>query len=464
MTAVSRWAGSVCFGLLLVLLAWAPFPLGSNREWSWSILLLGIAGCWLLWVVYVMASPSRLAPRQGRLALVLAMLVLVWAVLQALPVLPPDWAHPLWPQTAQLLNVPLPATVSLNPWNSLAEAAKLLGYVAAAWMVFSLARDPQRAARLLDMFIAIGAAYAAYAFALRLLHVQQFALFYPVSPPANMLAGPFVHRNSFAAFEGLAGLAAMARLVERAQARIVASRGARRMAMSGLQFLFGSGVLLIIAAVLTLSAVLATASRGAAAATFCGLAVMGLLGLFTSGRSVRKSVAIAGVAVLLLVLVVWISGDGLGGRMDELVDAGGADEIRIALWAAAKRMIASAPWLGLGLGSFIDAYPIYADHTWPYIMDKAHNDYLEFAAGVGLPAAICWWSAWALAAGRMLLGVFQRRRNKVYPLVGLGAVTLVAVQSAVDFSLQMPAVAFACACLLGLGLAQAYPGQRSAAG
>ena len=61
--------------------------------------------------------------------------------------------------------------------------------------------------------------------------------------------------------------------------------------------------------------------------------------------------------------------------------------VKIALWSAAQRMITSAPFLGLGLGTFQDAYPMYATQMLPFIMDKAHSDYLEFAAGLGLP----WW-------------------------------------------------------------------------
>src|SRR5690349_21226572 len=41
------------FGLLLVVLIWAPIPLGSNRPWAWSALEIAVfvlvAGWLLLW-------------------------------------------------------------------------------------------------------------------------------------------------------------------------------------------------------------------------------------------------------------------------------------------------------------------------------------------------------------------------------------------------------------------------------
>ena len=120
-------------------------------------------------------------------------------------------------------------------------------------------------------------------------------------------------------------------------------------------------------------------------------------------------------------------------------------------------MIADAPWFGLGLGTFQDAYPLYASQVLPFVMDKAHCDYLEFAAGIGLPAAIAWWIAIAWLTLLCLRGVRVRRRNRLYPLVAVAASVLVAVHSSVDFSLQLPAVALLYATILGLGVAQALP-------
>src|SRR6185436_18115710 len=52
--------------VFLALLVWAPFPLGSNRAWAWTILEAGLFVCAALWVVGWMQR------RHGSLAVVRA--------------------------------------------------------------------------------------------------------------------------------------------------------------------------------------------------------------------------------------------------------------------------------------------------------------------------------------------------------------------------------------------------------
>jgi O-antigen ligase len=152
-----------------------------------------------------------------------------------------------------------------------------------------------------------------------------------------------------------------------------------------------------------------------------------------------------------------ITGDSLETRFNALVEAGSIDETRALLWDSAVRMIGGSPFLGLGLGAFEHAYPLYADRVLPFIMDKAHNDYLELAASLGLPAAIAWWTAWVWLIGICIRGIFVRRRNRHYPILAIAATALVGVHSIFDFSLQIPAVALTYAVILGLGVGQSAP-------
>jgi O-antigen ligase len=454
-----------CFWLLILVLAWAPFPLGSNREWSWSLLTILVSFGWFLWTIWAVGTAGAQWRNLKRLAIPLGFVIttLAWASIQGLPFVPANWIHPLWPQTALLLHRPIVGAISLNPWRTIGEVTKLATYVATTWMIFTLTRNRDRARHLLNAIIIVGALYALYGFALGLLETTQYSLFY--SPPLEKLylPGPFVLHNSFATFEGLAAICAVARLVEYGGERIVASKGFRRWSQTSLKFLFGSGAPVVLATILTVSALIASASRGGAFSTLCAFIAMTIPFASAIRRSAdRKWVMIgAGSLALLLLVLVWVSGDTLTGRFEQLLDAGNADAIRVALWAAARRMIVNAPLLGLGLGTFQDAYPMYATQYFPLIMDKAHSDYLEFAAGLGLPAALCWWGAVLWAAIQMGKGVFARRKDRIYPLVGLGATVLVAVHSTVDFSLQMPAVAMSYAAILGIGLAQSYSTQRN---
>jgi O-antigen ligase len=421
--------------------------------------LVLIAACWLLWTMWAVAT-FEAQGRNFRLAwvpLTLAVIALVWAAIQMAPFVPGSWAHPLWDSAAEIFRSPVSRTISINPWHTMNEAAKLSAYLAVAWMAFTISQNDDRARLMLNAWIAIGTFYAVYAFVIAILGMQQFRIFYPVGTPLTVLSGPFVQRNSFATYEGLAAIAATARLMEFGNKEIVTTKGMRRLTVTAMKFVFGSGIPLVIATILTVSALIASASRGGFLSTLIALAAMAVISAARQGRERRWSLIFfaAGLGLLLLGLI-WISGGLLNARLIDLANAPNGDEVRRALWGAAARMIGSAPLLGLGLGTFQDAYPMYAAQVFPFIMDKAHNDYLEFAAGLGLPAAICWWLAILWLTGKFGRAIFVRKKNGIYPLIGLGATVLVGVHSLIDFSLQMPAVALTYAVLLGLALAQSF--------
>src|SRR5262245_16462513 len=106
--------------VFLALLVWAPFPLGSNRVWAWSILVAGLCLAAALWTVgwaerrhgslHVLraARPAFLL-----LGLWLAYLALYWAPL------PADVVRLLSPRAAALHALAAPeaawTTLSIDP-------------------------------------------------------------------------------------------------------------------------------------------------------------------------------------------------------------------------------------------------------------------------------------------------------------------------------------------------------------
>ena len=464
--AEEGWLSKSILWAYVVVLAWAPYPLGSNRPWSWNLLILLISLCWILWGIAHWNRPQgNWTPLFSHpVPFGLALCTILWAVVQALPIVPSEWTHPAWNTASSALGQTMSATISLNPWHTLSECLKLCSYVLALWLAYLLARSTPTAFVLLDSVIAIGAIYGLYSVILELMGYSQFELLYSSRPaPSGYFAGPFVLHNSYATFTGLVALAAMARLVSKGHAVIVATRGLRQTAVSGLQYLLGRGVGYLVAFLICFSTLIATASRAGTLATLVGLISMLVLAAFVgNGRSARRLSVAATILLGSLVLgLIALNGNMLAFRFYGLVDAGGVDAARLALWSAATRMISDAPLLGLGLGTFPDAYPLYASQVLPFVMDKAHNDYLEFAAGLGLPAAIAWWVAWLLLVFDCARGISRRRRNRQFVILAVGASALVAVHSAFDFSLQIPAVAFLYATLMGIGLAQARSTQAA---
>ena len=239
-------------------------------------------------------------------------------------------------------------------WRTQAEILKLSSYVMACWLAFRLARRHETAAALLNAIIVICAAYALYAFVLTFTGFSQTELFYITPLKSTFVTGPFVLHNSFATYSGLGALAAVVKLFSMGSQSIAAERGGRQLALTILQFCFGRGAFVLVAVLLTFSGVVASASRAGFAATMCGVVALALTSLLVNQRGAARLWAGAGalVAVLPLLFLIVFSGDTLTDRMAQLLDAGVTENVRLTLWAAANRMIADAPLLGLGLGTF----------------------------------------------------------------------------------------------------------------
>jgi O-antigen ligase len=333
---------------------------------------------------------------------------------------------------------------------------KLGSYAAAAVLAYLMSTQVERARLLLDALIIIGGFYLVYALALNLSGFSHANILYSSSLTNSQFSGPFVNRNSFATYAGLIALCGCLRLFDLGGRTLIIGRGVRQFTWSAMHFVFGVGAVPLTVFVLAFATLVASASRGGFMAGLTGITVFILLLGIIPGQRLAKRWPLAGAAIILIAMagLFMITGDNLGARLDGLVAGGSLDEVRRLLWGSAMRMIEGAPWLGLGLGTFEPAYPLYADRVMPFVMDKAHNDYLEFAAGLGLPAATAWWLAILWLVGMCIRGVFVRRRNRHYSMLAIAATALVAFHSIFDFSLQIPAIALTYAVILGLGVAQ----------
>src|SRR5262249_3969046 len=120
--------------------------------------------------------------------------------------------------------------------------------------------------------------------------------------------------------------------------------------------------------------------------------------------------------------------------------------------------------IGHGYGTFELAFHAYGDGTLTLNWDRGHNEYLETAFELGIPAAAVLTAAVAYVGLTCLIGAWRRRRDALYPALGAAATVLVGAHAVVDFSLQMPAVAAFYATMLGLAYAQSWrtsPTRRS---
>lgn len=459
-----RWLGKKSAVWLYILtLAWAPFPLGGAIAWASGLQEALIAVSFILWA----ACNEDIRLKGGLLRsitvpLALSMLVLLWGFIQCLSFSSQAWSHPIWGMTKMAIHAPSRGTISINPWASEAELVKLSSYVCASILAFRMARSSLNAHLLVDAIIVIGAAYCLYAFGLELCGMQQTALFYAVPWKSPLMSGPFMLHNSFATYSGLIVLCAVAKLFDLKITSAKRPQNWHSKINALIRLPLSKSALPLACCIFAFSCVVISASRGGFGATICGLIVAIVFQLIRKPKNNAQSWAgLLGIFSICCVLVlVVINGQILDGRLSELLAGDVASRTRLDLWAAALRMIQASPYLGLGLGSFGDAYPLYAAKVFPFVIDKAHNDYLELAAGLGIPAAIIWWLSIAWVFFNCCVGCLCRNRDHIFPLLAIGGTVLVASHSIVDFSLQIPAVALLYATLLGIGAAQSQSSRR----
>ena len=465
---LARASEKAALWLLIAILAWMQFPLGSNRPWAWSFLVLLIALDWVLWIPSGLADGASLARLARRLAIpaMLMIAVLVWIWLQSVSFMPVDWHADVWGFISHALGKPVTGAVSFNPYVTQTELMKLASYAAIGWLAAALSLRHDNARTLFIAIVAIATAYAVYGIVLSALNTSQVTLFEGDPPPyGRAVSGGLVAKNSFATFTGMAFLASLTLLVEAGQHRIVAMRGWRTHVRTLVQFATGSGAKWLITSIILLAALIASQSRAGVIATLVGLVGIFALSLSVSARRGNtRWTLIGGAAAAVLMFALFVaSGQSLEARFEQLIETHGAGELRPTMWDAAMRAIADHPYTGTGLGTYPDVFNLYARSFVPFVVDRAHNDYLEFTMGVGIPAAILWIAALAIVVLQCVVGVLKRHRRRCYAMTAIGASLLVAFHSIFDFSLQMPAVAVLYAALLGIGIGQSQRTRESAA-
>ncbi len=274
-----------------------------------------------------------------------------------------------------------------------------------------------------------------------------------------LMSGTFVNSNSFGCFLGMAVVAAAALMVGTRSA----ARGARELGEGRhiLDSVTGVRLALMASALLFAGGLLFSGSRAAFAATVLASLVLGGLLLrdrFGSRRQLVAALIGAGIIGGLVFLLA-------GGTLFQKVSKASADGAvnRIVIWQTTVRAIEESPWLGWGLGSFPDIYAVLQPAEIPLANDKAHSTPLETVLELGLPGGAMAMAVVVLPWVMAWRGVSRRRRRRYLPAAAFAVSAVPILHSTVDFSLQMPAIAFFTSALLGMGWAQAFvpPGSPS---
>ena len=385
------------------------------------------------------------APKRAAVLLGIAVAAIAtWLVPRAEPRESPRWSRPAQIAAGAFLLAVLAAAVSavVSPRREVALAVLVTGL---AWALLPCLGASRALAggrgRWLVGAVLLGAAVNSGA------SLAQAAGAFPIFPieatgSRGESTGALLGNGALVA--QLAALAAPAALV-----LLLAARGSRRAGAAGLLALL-------------LLAVLVNRNLTAVSVLAAGT-LMVLLGRARSPGGWRLPVA-AGLALGAAVL----SAPGLRQRALDAVSqvrAGDLDALltyRLGPWAAALEMVGERPLAGFGPGTFAAEFVPHrlgAELRWrtrflnptaSSSYGEAHNEYLQAAAELGLPASV----ALAVAAVALGAGLFRASRaspGSPEPALLLAALAAAAVAALTWFPLQRSATAAPLLLALGRG-------------
>ena len=449
-TGDGRWL----FVGLIGLVVWAPFPLGSNREWAWSILEIAAFSLALGWLwqflhgrVQVGQSARAAAP-----SLILFAVWLAWVALQLVP-LPFSLVEMLSPHSATIhagvdpTRTPDFVPLSIDVHATLVFWLKSAAYACSFALALALIQDRGRLRALATAIVASAVIQSAYA-SFMLLSGAENGLF-GLQMNTGVAHGAFVNRNHLAGYTEMGLALGVGLLIADLNTR---ARSGLRQRLRGLLALLLSPKtpLRILIAVMVVTLVL-TRSRMGNIAFLASLVVAGLIAL-ASARGLRKSLLLLLSSLVLLdtlILGAWFGIDQVGER---IANTAFGQEYRDEVYVYALRYWGDYWWTGSGGGSFYGGFPHYRELDVRAFYDYAHNDYLQFAAETGMVGIALLGAIVGLSLGAAVLAQY-RRRDPLMKGIACGSlmgIVALLIHSMVDFNLQIPANAMTFVLLLAL--------------
>lgn len=442
--------------MLFFVVAFVPLPFGSYDNGTVAV------WCGILGVTAIVTSLSNYRLQRGQLWLLAGVGVIIlgyaFVLHEQLAVHP--WIakmHPIWAQTSKVLGVDIVPSVSIVRNEPFFALGPTIACILALVCGLIVGTDRERARQMLHVIAWSGAAYA-------IIGILQ----YLIDPTALLwrekrfyignLTGPFVNRNTAAAYFGSCSVVWLVLLLEQTRKhlrmdKIVWKKVPFRLATATPRSLLLSFSMLFIC----LMAMFLTGSRAGVVLSLLALIVTFIV-YFRRDLPPRSGIWLALGAGSLIALVLL---QFLGGAVSSRFDAQGlADEGRFAVYRATVSLIADYPWFGTGLGTFAWSFPAYrpSEISMWGVWDIAHNTLLELASEVGLPLAFVVAIGWLLAFAVLMRGIRIRRRDVILPLGSFSVCLIANLHSWIDFSLQIPGYAIVVFVLLGVGLTQSLSG------
>jgi O-antigen ligase len=462
---VSRAGGRLYIVALVITLAWGLLAFGAVYPWAYTPLALaaatvGAAG---------FAFGAGRAWAERALALPLALVAAI-AGLQLVP-LPLALLSRISPNTVRFLqSFDLTWALGGNASHavSIVPGKTWLGlalFAAFAVLLLGSARAFGRIGVLTfaRALIVVGIGVALFAILQAALNVGRLAYevkIYGFWQPINRATpfGPFVNRNHFAGWMLLVlpiAVAYLCGLIERGTKGLPATWRHRILWLGSPEG--GRSVLMALAIAVMGLSLLASQSRSGLGSFTVALMITAVWLAARRGGVKRLALPFTALAVGGVLLLAWA---GAGVALSRFSTAGSELGTRLSAWHDALRIISAFPFMGTGLNTYGSATLLYQTSSLSSHFQEAHNEYLQIAAEGGIlllaAFALCVWRLAATTRHRFAAA----DEPSLARWVRIGAVTsliAMALQSLMEFSLQMPGNAALFAVVVALAVHTGAP-------
>jgi O-antigen ligase len=414
-----------------------------------------------LMITLVIPLTQPVLQRLWAASIAVVVCLLAWLLLQSTP-LGATWLHHSVWQSLDQVGIAVQPTLSVAPAATRASIPGLILPMLVFAAMLVLCQKRREAVLAWKVLASIGLFLAGLSVCLELFFPQA-RFFSSFEVGRSSFNGIFVNRNTMAAFLGLVAFATAGWLMlprPKAQRDWLERTGLTA-------FGWERTILSVLLFLLVISLIMTRSRAGVSLAFLClTLTFAGSIFLLSSyhpeegknrsGGLVRAAQFVFVFAISSGIFVFF--GDPVVSRMGS-----GTSDGRLCAWNASWQMFLERPVIGLGFGTFADAFPQYRDPVClgqSAAWTRAHNSYLELLAGMGLIGFVfsfCLTSALFLILVR---GIRMRKTLRPIPVFALGALLFIILHSIVDFPLQIPGVAIYFSALMGAGCAIASQKRR----